>query len=512
MTAEVGRERRAKALERLASETFDLLVVGGGITGSRVAYEAARRGLRVALVDAGDFGGATSSASSKLIHGGLRYLRLLQLGLVREALAERRVLLNRVAPHLVSRQTFLLPFYRGGPWGPVTVGAGLLLYTGLAGFGQGPVRMLSRKGSRAMVPLLRQDGLRASGLFEDAQTDDARLCLATVTAAAQAGALVLNHAPVVAFHHAGGAISAATVSPRGGSEMGVACRAVVNAAGPWVDHVRRLDDPAAPPLVRLSKGVHLTLPGDESFRAALIIPVDRSRVTFVIPWQGLLLLGTTDTAFEGDPGRVEATREDVGTVLAEAGLALPEAVVQPSRVLFRFAGLRALPSGEGQTADASREHRIAVSRSGMVSVAGGKLTTHRLIAIDALRRLPSSVLPHPRPIRPDESPLPGSQAPGLPTTGMDGDQELRAHLTRVYGDRAGLVLAYAQKEAGALERIDPRGPDVMAQASYAIDQEWALTVEDLVRRRTTLSPRGLDGEQVRARLQALLVSRGVALT
>ena len=511
MIAGLGCKRRARALERLAGEPFDLLVVGAGITGSRVAYEAARRGLRVALVDAGDFGGATSSASSKLIHGGLRYLRLLQLGLVREALGERRVLLHRVAPHLVRPQPFLLPFYRGGPWSPVTVGAGLVLYAALAGFGQGPMRMLGRKASRAMVPLLRDDGLRASGLFEDAQTDDARLCLATVMAADQAGAVVLNHAPVVAFHHAGGSLSGATLSPRGETEVSVTCRSVVNAAGPWVDQVRRLDDPAAPPLVRLSKGVHLTLPGDESFRAALIVPVDRSRVTFVIPWQGLLLLGTTDTAYEGDPGLAEAMREDVGAVLAEAGLALPEAVLQPGRVLNRFAGLRALPFGEGQTADASREHRIAVSRSGMVSVAGGKLTTHRLIAIDALRRLPSAVLPAARSIRPDETPLPGSGTPGLPAAGAGGDPELSAHLIRVYGDRAGLVLAYAQDETGALERIHPQGPDVMAQAAYAIDEEWALTVEDLVRRRTTLSLRGLDGEEVRTRLQALLASRGAAL-
>ena len=511
VTVSSGKERRARTLERLGGESFDLLVVGAGIVGSRVAYEAARNGLRVALVDAGDFGGATSSASSKLIHGGLRYLRLLQLGLVREALAERRALLTRVAPHLVRRQPFLLPFYRGGPWHPVTVGAGLLLYAGLAGFGQGPVRMLGPGRARAYAPLLRQDGLRAAGLFEDAQTDDARLCLATVTAAAEAGAAVLNHAAVTAFHHAGSAIRAAAVHSLEGAEVTVACRAVVNAAGPWVDQVRRLDDPGASPLVRLSKGIHLTLPGEEELRTALIIPVDRTRVSFAIPWQGLLLLGTTDTAYEGDPGRVEATAEDVGTVLGEAGLALPAAMLQPGRVRFRFAGLRALPTGEGETAQASREHRIAVSRTGLVSVAGGKLTTHRLIAVDALRRLPPAVLGRGRSIRPDDTPLPGAGTPVFPPDGAGADPELRAHLARIYGARAGAVLAYAEREPGALERIHPQGPDVLAQAAYAIDAEWAGTVEDLARRRTTLSLRGLGGEEVRARLQALLVSKGADL-
>lgn len=507
----IGAQRRAQTLERLRSETFDLLVVGAGIVGSRIAYEAAQRGLRVALADAGDFGGATSSASSKLIHGGLRYLRQFELGLVREALRERRVLRTRVAPHLVRRLTFLLPFYRGGPWHPVMVGAGLVLYSALAGFRESEVRLLATRRARGLVPALRPDGLRAAGLFEDAQTDDARLCLATVTAAARAGAAVLNHAPVVAFEHGRGAIGAASVAPREGpGALTVRCRAVVNAAGPWVDVVRRLDDPGAAPLVRLSKGVHLTLPLEDDFRAALIVPVDRDRVTFAIPWQGLLLLGTTDTPYDGDPGPVEAAPEDARAVLTEAGLALPAAMLDERRVRFRFAGLRALPAGESTTARAPREHVIAVSRTGLISVAGGKLTTHRLIAVDALRRLPRGLLSGSPSIRPDATPLPGAGAVGLPPR-TEVDPAIWTHLVQTYGAAATAVLGYGAREAGALERIHPEGPDVWAQAAYAVDEEWAATVEDIARRRTAVSLRGLADESVRARLQALLAGRGAAL-
>ena len=506
----IGAQRRAQTLERLRSETFDLLVVGAGIVGSRVAYEAARHGLRVALVDAGDFGGATSSASSKLIHGGLRYLKLFEFGLVREAHRERRVLLTRVAPHLVHRLTFLLPFYRGGPWHPAMVGAGLVLYSALAGFRESEIGLLGPRRARGLVRGLRPDGLRAAGLFEDAQTDDARLCLATVTAAARVGAAVLNHAPVIAFEHAQGAIGSASVAARAGPTLTVRCRAVVNAAGPWVDAVRRLDDPRVAPLVRLSKGVHLTLPLEDDVRAALIVPVDRDRVTFAIPWRGLLLLGTTDTPYEGDPGQVEAAPDDIRAVLNEAGLALPAAVLDARRIRFRFAGLRALPVGDTNTARTPREHLIAVSRTGLISVAGGKLTTHRLIAVDALRRLPLGLLPGSASIRPDDTPLPGSGAAGLPPRAAI-DPAIWTHLVQTYGAAAGAVLAYGAWEAGALERIHPEGPDLWAQAAYAIDVEWAATVDDVVRRRTTVSVRGLADAGVRARVAALLAARGAGL-
>jgi glycerol-3-phosphate dehydrogenase len=503
VNARTAADRRAQALDRLGRETFDLVVVGAGIIGSRVAYEAARVGLRVALLDRGDFGGATSSASSKLIHGGFRYLAQYDFGLVREAHGERRILLSRVAPHLVHHRTFVLPLYRGAPLHPVVIAAALVLYSSLAGLRESKARLYGPARARAMVPGLRQDGLRAAAVFEDAQTNDSRLCLATVGAAARAGAVVLNQAAVVGFDHAGGAIGSASVAA-GGQAITVRCRAVVNAAGSWVDAVRRLDDRASQPIVRLSKGVHLTLPLDADWRAALIVPVDGTRVTFAIPWEGLLLLGTTDTAYEGDPAEVAPGPADVAQILSEAGLALPVSMLDPKRVCFSFAGLRALPLGAADTARAPREHLVAVSPSGMISVAGGKLTTHRLIAIDVLRRLPGSVLPQAGSLVPDDAPLPGSGTPALPVRAAPIDPALWVHLQRTYGSEAPRVLEYGERDPTALQRIHPDGPDIWAQAHYAIDGEWALTVEDIVRRRLTLSVRGLADDAVRARLADLL--------
>ncbi|HYM50081.1 MAG TPA: glycerol-3-phosphate dehydrogenase/oxidase [Candidatus Limnocylindrales bacterium] len=507
MTALSPLERRAQTIERLEKETFDLLVVGAGIIGSRVAYEAACRGLRVALVDAGDFGGGTSSASSKLIHGGLRYLAGYDFGLVHEALAERHALLTRVAPHLVHRLQFLLPLYRGGPWSPLTIGAGLVLYSALSAFRDGRVRLVTPAGARGIVTPLRDDGLRAAGVFSDAQTDDVRLCLATVTAASRAGAAVLNHAAVVGIDRP--AVRSASLRVRGGPDVTIRCRQIVNAAGPWVDEVRRLEDASARPLVRLSKGVHLTVPLPEAFESALIVPVDRTRVTFAIPWQGLLLLGTTDTPYDGDPTALAVEPADVRTVLAEAGLALPSRLLDPRHIRFSFAGLRALPLGERGTAQASREHLVEVSRAGMISVAGGKLTTHRRIALDVLRRLPAEVLRGPRPRTPDDHPLPGGVTASR--AGPSAVDPVTRHLAGIYGSEADRVLACAASDRTAMERIHPEGPDLWAQARYAIQEEWAATVDDLVRRRTSLSVRGLADEQVRRRLHDLLASAGALL-
>src|SRR5207237_623486 len=233
---------RVRALEELASREFDLLVIGGGIVGAGLAAEASRHGLAVALVDRADFGGATTSASSKLVHGGLRYLRLGDVRLVREAHDERRALMRVVAPHLVRRLAFLLPVYRGGPYRPATVQAGLVLYAALA---HARIhRPLAPHAARALVPPLRIDGLRACGLYADAWTHDSRLCLANVRAAAERGAAVLNYAEAVELRTLAGRVAGAEVAADG-AVVSVRARAVVNAAGPWVDAVRRLEHPAA---------------------------------------------------------------------------------------------------------------------------------------------------------------------------------------------------------------------------------------------------------------------------
>src|SRR5437764_3036665 len=284
--------RRDAVIERLASRELDVLVIGGGIVGAGVAATAARAGLDVGLVDKGDFGGATSSASSKLIHGGLRYLRLGDVGLVREAHRERRVLMQVVAPHLVRRLPFLFPLYEDGPYRPWFVQSGILVYSTLARARLNGLVSVER--ATKMVPQLRDGGLRSCALYADAWTNDGRLTLANIRAAADRGATVLNYAEVVALGGGGPEIAA------DGRTIAVRARAVVNAAGPWVDRVRRLEDPGSRPSMRLSKRVHVVVDGGEDWHAALTIPHDKVRVSFAVPWEGMLLLGTTDREHDGE--------------------------------------------------------------------------------------------------------------------------------------------------------------------------------------------------------------------
>jgi glycerol-3-phosphate dehydrogenase len=480
-------------LDALSGRQFDLLVIGGGIVGAGIANEAARAGLAVALVDRDDFGGATSGASSKLIHGGLRYLRLGDVKLVREAHRERRALLNTVAPHLVRRLPFLFPLYRDGPYRPATLRLGLALYSTLARDGIGGLLPPAR--ARQSVPDLRLEGLRSCGVYIDSFTHDGRLCLANVRAAAAAGGVVASYAEVVALRHVGGRVRGAELRDRlSGKTLSVEARAVVNATGPWIDGVRALEDPAAAPLGRLSKGVHLLLDLDRPWSAALTIPHDPVRVTFAYPWQGMLLLGTTDTLYEGDPSEVGVEAADVARVLDEASVGVEREILDPGRVRASFAGLRVLPGLTGETLTARRETQYVLGPGGMLTVAGGKLTTYRRIALAALERLrPELGRPRfdPRPV-----PLPG--AGRLEDAGRaiarrfpELDPATRAHLLHLYGSLAEEVLSPAVREPALLEPIHPDAPDVLAQITYAAEQEWAVRVEDVVWRRTTLGYRGL---------------------
>ena len=496
---------RADTIDRLVEPNLDLAVIGGGIAGARIAFEAARLGLRVALVDGGDFGSGTSSASSKLVHGGFRYLPMGDIGLVRESQHERRVLMERVAPNLVRPLPFLLPAYAGSPRGPAAVAAGLLMYRALSGRG-GRVAWLRGRAIHDAVPGLRLDGLRMCGTFDEAETIDSRLVLATVKAAAKSGALVLNHAKVVGLelrHNRGGAV--AIEAGRDGA-LELRARHVINAAGPWVDQVRALDDPYAEPLVRLSKGVHLLLPLEGAWRAGVAMPLGGGRVALGIPWQGMLMLGTTDTPYAGDPAGVQVTEADISSVLDEASGFLEPGMLRRDRVRFQTAGLRALPVVDGDTAAARRGHMIEVSRNGLVSVAGGKLTTHRVIACDALRRLPRSSVDG---LVLDERRLPGTGWSLEVAERTDLEPDVADHLERLYGDEAGRVLALAGAMADGLERIHPSGPDVWAQVAYAFRSEWARTVDDVARRRTTLAGRGLLTEEIVARIGAMARSESL---
>ena len=490
---------RARALEELAGRDFDLLVVGGGIIGAGIAATAARHGLAVALVERGDFGGATSSASSKLVHGGLRYLRLGDVRLVREAHEERRHLMTRVAPHLVRAQPFLMPLYDSGPYRPAVVQAGIALYSTLARARLNGLVPADR--ALRMVPGLRTSGLRRCGLYVDCVTNDSRLTLANVRAAAESGATVVNGATVSALRLVGGRVAGADVVGDGGT-LAVSARAVVNAAGPWVDEVRRLADPAAAPSIRLSKGVHVLLSTDTSWSAALTIPHDKVRVSFAVPWEGMLLLGTTDTLHEGGPDAVVADEADIEVVLAEAAGALDDAVVRRERIRAVFAGLRVLPQSGRETARARRETVYIRDASGLLTVAGGKLTTYRRIALDTLERLRADLGLH----RIDSEPWPLPGAAGLDRVSLplEVSPTLRTHLLGLYGSLAPEVLEPAVTDPTLLEPLTPDAPDIAAQVAYAVEREWARNPDDILRRRTTLALRGLAGAELASRVEQLI--------
>ncbi len=489
-------------MEELSRGVFDVLVIGGGIVGSRVAFDAARCGLRVALVDAGDFGGATSGASARLAHGGLRYLGRGGFRLVRTALRERDVLASRVAPHLVRPLPFVLSG-AGGRRHRSRCAAGLLAYAALGGFRRPLPRFATPEEAALLVPPLRGPDLALYAVFYEATTNDSRLTLATVTAAARSGAVVANYLRASALDLAPGGISRATLRGREGT-LAVRCRAVVNATGPWVDHIRKMEDPGSGPIVRLSKGVHVVLRPDERWRAAVGVSLEDEGHLYAVPCEGAVLLGTTDEEYDGDPADVSAQPQEVCNLLRMAERFLYPEMLGGGRVISAFAGLRVLPRGDDATLHASRDHLLSVGSGGMVSVAGGKLTTHRPIALDALRHLPDGV--RPRRLSLGDAPLPG--APPAPLRDLPSrlDDPTADHLLRLYGAEARKLLAYADEVPKALEKITPEAPDLWAQVYHAIREEWAFTAEDVIHRRTTLGLRGFDTPEIRRAVCAIIES------
>jgi glycerol-3-phosphate dehydrogenase len=367
-------------LARLEGREFDVLVVGGGINGAGVARDAAMRGLSVALVEQADFASGTSSRSSKLVHGGVRYLEQGDFRLVRQASRERSILL-RIAPHLVRPLPFLIPIYQDDRYGPTAIRLGMWLYDALALFrNQRLHRMLSAARAVRAEPGLKADKLRGAALYWDAQMDDARLCLANVESASRHDAVVANYVKVEELSKTAGRVRGARARDLlTARELDIAARYVVNAAGPWLDSVRSLDG-ASRPAVRLSKGTHIFVPR-LTRRFAITIPSADGRVVFVIPWGDMSLLGTTDTEFSGDPSCAQPSTDEVAYILGEVRRIVPGHGLQPPDVIAAFSGVRSLARDEGMsTARVSREHHIEVSPSGLVSLAGGKYTTYRDVA------------------------------------------------------------------------------------------------------------------------------------
>ena len=531
---------REVALARLADEEFDVVVIGGGITGAGVALEAAARGLRTALVERGDFASGTSSKSSKLVHGGLRYLQQKEIGLVHESLAERHRLL-RNAPHLVEPLTFLIPLFgKGGVVDKTLVRAyssALWLYDLAGGWKIGKRhKRISSSELAGHFPTLRTDRLVAGFLYYDARTDDARLTLTVVrTAVLDHGAVAVNYAPVTGFEHdSSGKVTGVRISPvdsprsgevAGGGpgttgELVVRAKAVVNATGVWADDLRLLDEPGHRRSIRPAKGIHLTvasarLPCD----LAGVIPVAKDRRSiFVVPWGDHTYLGTTDTDYEGpvDDPRVEV--EDVEYILAAINAAFTSELV-PADVTGSWAGLRPLlartdaaghhPSE--RTADLSRRHRVERSASGVVSITGGKLTTYRKMGedtIDAVERdlgRRSSKSPTKRLALRGAAGLEALRRPGRAAALGVNEAQLSGLLGR-YGGETPAVLGLAKDRPELAEPLQPGLAHLAAEVVYAARYEMATCVEDVLSRRTRAQLLDADAARLAARRTAELLA------
>jgi glycerol-3-phosphate dehydrogenase len=515
----LGSFDRSENVARLGTGTYDLLVIGGGITGAGVALDAAARGLRTALVERDDLASGTSSRSSKLVHGGLRYLQNGDVRLVYEALRERQRLL-RNAPHLVTVLPFLIPVFTGrGGIIPRQVaralGSAMWMYDLTGGLRIGKRhRRLGGDAARAHMPTLNER-LSWAYLYYDAQADDARLTLTIArTAALEHGATVVNHAAVTGLAKAGGKVAGVAVDT-GDGEVEVRTRAVVNATGVWADDVRALDEGRHPQTIRPAKGVHITVPWHKIRNdIAAVVPVrEDRRSVFVVPWPGadgtvggpgsVTYIGTTDTDYDGDVDDPQCTAADVDYLLGAINGSVAEPLDQGD-VLATWAGVRPLvaDAGSGRTADMSRRHRVTTSDSGMVTVTGGKLTTYREMAQDAvdaaLAALGGALPPGVR----------RSRTSNLQLRGADGWEDAAAadsHLGGRYGGEAAVLQAMVAADASLGEPLVPGLPYRRVEAVYAVRYEMATTLDDVLSRRTRSRLRDRDATAAAAEDVAALV-------
>jgi glycerol-3-phosphate dehydrogenase len=495
-------------IEALSSTKFDLVVIGGGINGAATAREAALRGLKVALVDARDFAHATSSRSSKLIHGGLRYLEQFDFLLVRESRRERRLLVE-LAPHLARPVPFLLPIYKGDPYYPLKIRAGLCIYDLLGNLGRHDRhRMLSPEEALQLIPSLRPEGLRAAAVYHDSETDDARLTLENVLDAAEHGAVVANYVEIRALSLSTGArgrsgeVVAAEAEDRlTGRRLEIAGRFWVNATGPWVDHVRALlPGYDGSRTIRLTRGTHIVLPPVSASCALFAAILPDERIFVMPPWHGYALLGTTDTDFAGDPASVRPERADVEYLLGAVNRVLRRPFSLQD-VVGSFAGLRALAMEPGRSPSANtREHRFHEERSAwnFISICGGKLTTARALgeklAGQVLRRLGA----RPRKaLSSRQLPLPGGYTGPFEVFVKSATQQavqqfrieaaVAERVARTYGSRWPLVLDPIGEDRSQAEPL-PGSPTLLAaEVEFAIRHEMATNVEDFLLRRSGLN-------------------------
>ena len=515
-------EARDRALRAVATEELDVLVVGGGVVGAGVALDAVTRGLSTALLEQRDLASGTSSRSSKLIHGGLRYLEMLDFGLVREALQERGLLLTRLAPHLVRPVPFLYPLTHRG-WERPYVGSGLLLYDALARFGPAEAglprhRHLSRKAVSRIAPDFAPGSIAGAIRYHDAQVDDARLVTTIARTAAGHGAHVATRVRVTGFLREGERVVGVRARDlEHGTDLEVRARVVVNAAGVWTDEIQELVGGRGALHVQASKGIHLVVPRDRIRSEAGFIVRTETSVLFVIPWGRHWIIGTTDTEWDLDKAHPAASKADIDYVLGHVNAILREPLDHED-VEGVYAGLRPLLSGESEpTSRISREHTVVTPVPGLVMIAGGKLTTYRVMARDAVEAAAHSLTTtHGLRVRDsitDRVPLLG--ADGFETRTNQRVQLARRsglHVARVdhllgrYGDLVDDVLALIEQRPELAEPLDGSEDYLAAEVVYAVTHEAARHLDDVLTRRTRISietfDRGVRAAPVAAALMA----------
>jgi glycerol-3-phosphate dehydrogenase len=508
-----------------AADGLDVLVVGMGATGAGVALDAASRGLRVAVLDKGDLASGTSSKSTKLVHGGLRYLEQYEFALVREGVVERQTLL-KLAPHLVRPMDFLYPVWPDTAKRRV-LGLGLTTYDAFAvaslfGKGSGGTRRHERVDADeaiALAPALADSGLAYAYVYGDSATDDARLVLAVVQAARRFGALTVMHAEVTGLTTSDGRVDGAEVLDRTtGERLTLKARHVVNATGVWVDSLQGFEEPGRPAVVQPSKGVHLVVPRERLplKDASVLLPSKQGdgRSMFAIPWGAQTILGTTDTPYDGGLDDLSITADDLEYVL-DAGNAVFHRGLTPDDVLGGWAGVRPLlrQAGSSSMSDMSRRHVLVEGKGGLLTITGGKLTTYRRMAKDVVDRIVARDGRKAR-CRTGHIPLSGTRpvdtvvrevAAAARVLGLDDD--VAPNLVRQCGETAQHVLSLVAADPLLGQRLSPAAPHIAAEVVHAARSEGASTLDDVLSRRTRLSLRAKDAALPSAPLVAALLAR-----
>lgn len=504
---------RAGAVEALRSQPLDILVVGGGVVGCGAALDAAARGLSVGLVEQNDLAAGTSSRSSRLAHGGLRYLEQREFHLVHEALTERGLLLDRIAPHLVRPVPFLFPVSKR--WERPYVASGIRLYDVLSRVGSYGGTMpkpksLNRQEAKDLAPDLDSGEIAGAVRFHDAQIDDARHTVAVARSAAGLGAHVVTRTRVIELLRDGDAVTGARVhDDLLDITYDIRAQVTIVAVGIWTDEILRMVDPEAPERVRQSKGVHLVVRGDAIRSTTAVIARTPSSVLFLLPWGGNWLVGTTDTPYEsGDLADPRATSEEVDYLLSQANRWLARAVRRED-VIATYAGLRPLVSeGEGDdpTAQMSREHAVFHPVRGLVAIAGGKYTTYRVMACDAVDVAVEDL---------DRQGVPECSTEDIPLVGAVGFADVWAdrgavaerwglpleqveRLLRRHGSRISEVLDVVAADPAMAQPLLPRGSHLRAEAVVAVTRQGALGLDDVLVRRLRITPESADGGRAAA--------------